>query len=508
MNINPLLPPESNWGHLRRFDWLALKQVRDIEQVSRVFEEADAHAASLGNEAFLGVHNQHAELYERPAAGLSGSYSLLKRAEQMPEFQALRRHGSDPTVAALATATFVRELVANLPEQVKDELENLRDAQNEEDNVRAQMEALGPGAGMPAGGEGDAEGYGEQSSTYEDLLEALSQAEARTDAAAQSVEQALDSTPAQVERAMARSAGEALDEIENINQSAQALGYSLSASSTGKPVLQKPEDLLRIVEFLKKNTMLKQIVDLLGWAESLIRGEMQKNPYGRDHFVDYRTHAFDLESLAPMELISLADEGGPLGADFERRFLAGQLLHAHYEGEEEQGKGPVVIVRDTSGSMKQFQRHQDAVALEHATVLQLNEQGRRWASIPFSGPGQFKVFDPGPNPALSQVLDHLGFGYWGGTEPYAPMLKAMEIIESAPTFREGCILVITDGSFGNPPPEFLDRLNLLREEPGLQVIAIVVASAPGRADDFADHVYVVNDLTDRNQVGAAFGHVL
>jgi len=88
------------------------------------------------------------------------------------------------------------------------------------------------------------------------------------------------------------------------------------------------------------------------------------------------------------------------------------------------------------------------------------------------------------------------------------MLKAMEIIESDPEFKEGYILVITDGAFGNPPPDFLDRLNQLREEPGLKVIAIVVASAPGRADEFADHVYVVKDLMDRQQVGAAFGHLL
>jgi uncharacterized protein with von Willebrand factor type A (vWA) domain len=216
-----------------------------------------------------------------------------------------------------------------------------------------------------------------------------------------------------------------------------------------------------------------------------------------------------LETLSPDELVSMIafDPSSPVYLDFLCRALDGDLLHAQFEGDDFAGRGPIVFLRDESGSMGGARRA-TACALQLALMTEARRENRRFVSIPFSDLGQFEIYDPGIRPDPQGLVSHLDKTYGGGTEPYGPLTAAMQLIREDPSLREGDILAITDGEFGQPPGTFLDELALARKEPGLKLIAVVINGHPGQAD-FADKVVMVSDIVrERERLAEAIAPLL
>ncbi len=247
----------------------------------------------------------------------------------------------------------------------------------------------------------------------------------------------------------------------------------------------------------------------MGWAKRMVSAERRKSRYGRESFTHYQVQELDLESIAPEELVGWmeTDQDSPLWLDFLRRALDGELLHRRYEGEDEVGRGPFVMLIDKSGSMH-GRPNATACAVELALMKLAREQNRRFISIPFSDVGEFQVFDPGPRPDPGELLRHLELFYGNGTEPYGPLTKAIELIRTDPAFLEGDVLIITDGAFDNPDESFLELLAEARDEPGLKVVAVLVRGASSQAE-FADKVVPIHDLVqERDQLAEAVAPLL
>jgi uncharacterized protein with von Willebrand factor type A (vWA) domain len=238
------------------------------------------------------------------------------------------------------------------------------------------------------------------------------------------------------------------------------------------------------------------ILEALGWAKRMVSAERRKSRYGRESFTHFQVQELDLESIAPEELVGWmeSDRESPLWLDFLRRALDGELLHRRYEGEDEVGRGPFVMLIDKSGSMR-GRPNATACAVELALMK-------------LSGTGQFQVFDPGPRPDPGELVQHLELFYGNGTEPYGPLTKAVELVRNDPALQEGDILIITDGAFGAPPESFLELLAEAREEPGLKVVAVLVRGKSSRAD-FADKVVLLQDLVqERDRLAEAVAPLL
>jgi uncharacterized protein with von Willebrand factor type A (vWA) domain len=162
---------------------------------------------------------------------------------------------------------------------------------------------------------------------------------------------------------------------------------------------------------------------------------------------------------------------------------------------------------DKSGSMRGWP-NATACAVELALMQLAIKEHRRFISIPFSDMGQYQIYDPGIQPDLKELVEHLELFYGGGTEPYAPLTKAMELVKSDPGLNEGDILIITDGIFGTPPDDFMEFLDDVREDPGLRIVAVVINGRLGQAD-FADKVVLVNDLyQEREKLAEAVAPLL
>ena len=112
-----------------------------------------------------------------------------------------------------------------------------------------------------------------------------------------------------------------------------------------------------------------------------------------------------------------------------------------------------------------------------------------------------------PRPPLAEHLSHF---YSGGTEPYGPLVQAIETVNqtSGPEQRAD-ILVITDGVFGEPTEAFVEMLEGSRACGPLKIALVSVGIDNPHAHTFADPIIPVVDLLqDREKLRAAVAAIV
>jgi uncharacterized protein with von Willebrand factor type A (vWA) domain len=212
--------------------------------------------------------------------------------------------------------------------------------------------------------------------------------------------------------------------------------------------------------------------------------------------------------MAGFEWAALLSGDETLHADWLKRALNGGIRHRKFGGKEQQGRGPLVLVRDESGSME-GNPHALAVALEWALLEIARRDKREFYCIPFSGTGQFHVWQAPKvgQPDPQGLLAHLAHFYGGGTEPYAPMLEAREAIEGHQLRAD--VLVFTDAAFGAPPDEFMRKPAEAKQRQPMRIVSVVIGDDTAQAETFADRVIRVNDLlADREQLRSAVAEII
>jgi uncharacterized protein with von Willebrand factor type A (vWA) domain len=135
------------------------------------------------------------------------------------------------------------------------------------------------------------------------------------------------------------------------------------------------------------------------------------------------------------------------------------------------------------------------------------EEDRRFVAIPFSGPGEYQVFDLGLSPSPQALIELIEFGYWGGTEPYAPLEEALEIIRIDPDLKKADVLLLTDGSFRPPPEEFLRNLEQTRQDIGVSLVSLLIFASNPQCEQFSDRVISALRPDERGSVQLMFEQV-
>lgn len=514
-------PPETVWEDILKADHATWLDIKGMEVVRGAEERTSSFGRDLTREAWLGLYSPASPLKGQTPEGMAVPHSIFRRAELLDEWKALRTSiGPDEVAAAFGAAHFAKELITRLAPEVAEKMRQAQQAQDDLAGLRAQIQALqavadNMGAApsgapkTPAKGGGKAASEEEVARRLQELQRAEPRTRSRANAAASEVLQALEEASARTEQALSQSVAGAAASLADLSNAAHEFGFGWGLGPSAGATRQQIEALHELAERLKASKHLKQILDSLGWAKRMVSAERRKSRYGREKFTHYRTQEIDLETIAPEELVGLVDPdpGSPMALDFLRRAADGELLHRQYEGDDEAGKGPFVVLIDKSGSMRGWP-NATACAVELALLKLALEERRRFVSVPFSGAGQYEVYDPGPRPDPRSLIEHLELFYGGGTEPYVPLQAAIELIKKDPSLREGDLLVITDGTFGPPPAGFLERLAEARGEPGLKLVAVVIKGDPGQAG-FADKVVRVSDLLeDKERLGEAIGALL
>ncbi len=482
-----------------RFDLEDWNVARDaIPDLTKYDDKAgDEFCGHPVQDAFLSLFKSAPQLADPLGRDLEPLADLLQRGMATPEWQRLRETTvGDQVAAGVGSQAFVAETLAALPEDVKQQARAQAEAQQEADQQRGDAAALNDllealheryaGGELPAEAAQQAEDLQRQ---IDDLNTGAEQAQAQANQARTACQAGVDQHAAQVAAALNKAAANARAQAEEA--STFAAGFSLAAG--GDPAHVSPETAALAMQTLRQNPNLKDLANLLGWARQLVRTAWRNSPRARTELVGYQTRSLQPEHMAGSEWAALLSGDETLTADWQRRALDGAIRHREYGGKEEQGRGPLIIVRDESGSMAGAP-HALAVALEWALLEIARRDNRPFYSIPFSGSGQHDVWYAGDNDAQS-LVEHLAHFYNGGTELYQPLIEACEVVRTVNDDQQRAdILVITDGLFGAPNERFLEMLNSLRQTDPVKIALVSVGGDNPDAAIFADPIIHVDDL--------------
>ena len=512
-------PPPTVWDRVLLLDHATWFENKDLQVLQMAAEKTREFSRDIPREAWLGLYASANPLRQGSPPGMAVVHSLFKRAEDLPEWRRLRMTaGMDPLAAVFGAAHFVVDLMDKLPPEVKEPMRTAQRAQDRVQDLQDQLAAAqsltsGRTAGSPDSGNG---GPGQLSLSLQQIEQLthqlpveIAEAEAQASAQEQVALEALDAAQARTRHCLAQAMNQSADSLNHLQKAADEFGVGWGLGASRGATREQIAGLHQLADFLRKSPDLRMILDCLGWAKALVTQERRKSTRGRQSFTHYKVQDLDLDTLAPDELMSLIafDPSSPIYLDFLCRALDGSLLHAQFEGEDYAGRGPIVFLRDESGSMGGWRRA-TACALQLALMVDARKEGRRFVSIPFSDIGEFEVYDPGPRPDPAGLIQHLERTYGHGTEPYEPLKAAVQLIRDDPSLKAGDILCLTDGAFGRPAEDFLQLLEEARSEPGLKVVAVVINGHPGQAD-FADKVVMVSDIVrERDRLAQAIAPLL
>jgi uncharacterized protein with von Willebrand factor type A (vWA) domain len=452
-----------------------------IQNSAENLSEEYQKIGEIMRDTFVGLHDRMANFRGRDDDPVSTE--LFRHLSEADEWHSLKEKTQGDTMgSALATSHISKEFLSNLPEEVKEAIKKHQEAQREMENAQAKANA-----GLPIS---------------QEELDALRERLAQTQ---QNALSAMGNSPAQMKASAWDSAQAAQNELDQAKRAANAFGLGWGNELGQGGTMENLDGIVELSQHIQEQEGLQGLLDTLGWVEEMAENVKEEVSSGQHYFTHYERGSLDLERLADQEYLFLGSDIEEIRLSFYARAIDGDVLLKHYEGEDELGKGPFVFVYDTSGSIRPYRTILAAIIL--SLLKAAREENRRFVAIPFSGPDDFQVFDPGPDPTPEQLLELVRFGYWGGTEPYQPLEAALKIINTDESMQKADVLFLTDGEFAPPPEEFLRNLAKARKDIGVSLVSLVLFSSNQQCELFSDRVVSAMRLDDRGSVRMAFEDV-
>lgn len=450
----------------------------------------------LGDDVFRSFHtHDQPELLD--ATAVDPSVALHTRI--MPKLMSTDEHAEsrnitrdDPAMSAIATMATVRELRKVLDEELHEQVKEAQEFQERREEAQTQQEGL---EGMR---EEARQLHSEGKPVPEKLKEEIKAAvEQQRQALSQATQLAENPTPmnAQAAEAIANAATSGQEAAE----AAKGMPSFGSGLGAGEPTYTSPEQALSIAEQWANNPDLKAMAELFGRMDREIRFKRSKRVVGgQDEIVDVK-FGDNLNRVLPSELALLSDPD--FEDDFFARYASQELLEFSTVGEENAGRGPIVMVIDGSYSMageRNIWARAVAMCLLHIARIEM----RDFALVEFASAGQVTNWQVPARKALDgqQVIDMASHMFGGGTSPILGVAEATKLMKDAPEFRKADIVMVGDGEapFG-AEDEALRRQNV---EMGVRLFGIAVGGEMTGQQTYlhryCEHVVDVHDfnLTD------------
>ncbi|HEY2516015.1 MAG TPA: VWA domain-containing protein [Polyangiaceae bacterium] len=342
-------------------------------------------------------------------------------ASELPEFETLRKQTvRSPLWAGMAAGALAENVLTALPAHATDA-----------DKARSMLEGLRSLA--------DATGQ------HERLAARIGEAAAASIAANLETEdaaRALNETAVRVAlRAGVAAAQKAIDDAQ---AALGAFGWGTSVCDAGAPV--DPGLAIELARRVASSETLRRIVALAGRLTMTARAKRAtRTEYARSEVVGVEPTG-DVERLLPCELVSLTDP--TMTSALYRRLLEKSALGYQLRGKEKEGRGPIVVLIDQSGSMRDGEGEKDVWAKAVALALLDTARAERRAFgvvLYNAGVASAELFPKPEDLDARKLLDLIARRPEGGTN-YAPAFaQALSWIEGAGTFKRADIVHITDG---------------------------------------------------------------
>lgn len=413
----------------------------------------------------------------------------------MPKLMAQDEHAEsrnmtrdDPTLAAIATMAATRHLRQTLDEELSEQVREQQQFEEAREEAREQQ--------------GNLEGMREEARAHHNAGQPVP--EALRDAIKESVQQqrsalerckAIQQAPTPMTMAAQEAIAGAAEAGSKAAEAAQGMPSFGSGIGAGEPTYTSPEQALSIAERWANDPDLRRMAELFGRMDRDLRFKRSKRVVGgEDEIVDVQ-FGDNLRRVVPSELALLSDPDWE--DDFFARFAAGELLQFSTVGEENAGRGPILIVLDGSGSMsgeRNVWARATAMCLLHIARLEKRDFGL----IEFSSGGQLAEWlFPAKKPMEAEaVIDMASHMFGGGTTPIIGVQRATDVMKEAEPFRKADVVLIGDGEASFGPED--ERLRSALVEMGVRLFGIGIGGSFNYLESYCEFVVDVRDfeLTD------------
>ena len=273
-----------------------------------------------------------------------------------------------------------------------------------------------------------------------------------------------------------RAARAARDAVQEAEAGLEGLATPMGLSSPGKGVVTNtgPANLKAIRDAhtrLHDSHRLKRICELAGRLERIAATKARskvKPGVGEVHGIDLGS---DLSRLLPSELVALRHPR--LRVLLLSRLLQRKAMVYGMKGREPQGRGPVVVLLDESGSMREGGKDIWSKAVCLALLSTATRQRRDWHLVSFNGHIRREHTIPARQATMAIIQEALDHRCAGGTNFDRPVMKAIEVIQTSRTMKKADVVVITDGE-SDLEPKTIEAATTLTRTEGVSWFAVGV----------------------------------
>ena len=298
--------------------------------------------------------------------------------------------------------------------------------------------------------------------------------------------QDLDGALRRAVRGACAAAGKAVEEFRDAQDAAEGIGLGAGKSDDGESgQAVHPMRYRELARLMGGNGRLKRILDIAGRLKRIAaRKQRERVIHGADEIADVE-QGCDLGRLLPAELARLSHP--TLRLAFLRDFTERQCLQYQLRGNEEKGRGPIVVLLDKSGSMD-WERDEWATAVALAMLSVARRERRTFALLCYKYSVTFEaIVEAGgqlPEDALFQACG-------GGTSVDRAVDRALAIIAEHPgQIAKADIVIVSDGDDSNDDATLRERAKAL----GVTTYGIGVAGCADMMRPWCDEVFNVYDM--------------
>lgn len=434
--------------------------------------------------------------------------AIVEQMKSTTQWESIRGAGTvgDLFYSAVATATVARGVVAAVDQATRKRLRELHAAEQAANTLYQQAETYEEAAN---------EKPDRSVEFHQRAQEARKQAQVQ-EKRVERVAQALEGNVEQIEDTTRQAAREACssaeDEVEEMEAAMKSYsnGYGDMGAGTGTaPLAMTLGEKIALAGKVGKTPILQQVAEICG-RMTRIAMEVQKSKikHPPTHLVGVE-RGDSLFKVLPAELANLTTPA--LHPAFYASYADRQLLQRKMVGYQKQGRGPIIVILDSSGSMRSPLGKTSKEAWSKAVALALlaiaRKQKRDFAILHFSDRDYYKqepqlksfVFPRG-EAKQTDLVATTEFYYGGGTEFEPWMLQALQQVEDA-RFTRADVICVSDGEV-YISPELETTWNRRRKAKGMRCWSVYLNDRPGYAATLgriSDGLVTIDSLTAESE---------
>ncbi len=477
----PKVPPNVSYPDLIDFTTASPEEIAEYQKAARASKAASEKApnydawSDLTRDAFYAYHHASEPEVIDPAKvdpAVAFHAKIMRKIQAHPDYTESRNMTrDDATTAAFATMALTSELKSTLEEELVEQARQSEEFEQAREEAESQMQNLDELRDQAR--ELHQQGQSIPGTLVQDIRDAVAAKHAAQQAAATIAQAA----PLPFTKAAADAVDRAVAAAKTAAKNASAMpGFGQGLGGSDEPSYESPEQALTIADMWANNQLLREVAALYGKLDKSFQFERARRIVGgADEIVDIKL-GDEIRRVVASELALLADED--YEDEFFMRYANGELTVYDTVGEEQAGRGPVVMCVDESGSM-QGERNVWAKAIALCLLNICRREKRDFAYVAWASAPQCNVhLFPAKKPLNAQdVVDCASHFFSGGTSPLTGLSAGVEVMQRAKEFKKADLVFVTDGDAGWGPED--ERMRNWCEEKGVRIWGIGVGRSFG-----------------------------